>query len=453
MQHISSSLKINWILCFLAIAFIVFSLSLSVTCSSLETTVTTSDVSLVQVSENQAIAASNVPYTTIIMKPALKRYTILLNGTTTTIVELPSESRVVQLPNNRLGISYSETEKSVLPSGSVIHSYNSEILVTIPDESNKIKTTNFVSLSVESITTSASYSQTIPKLDHYKLTITLPSFSTPILNELVMNYSVVWGDGLTQSYTKNDTSIVHTYKKSGTYDLSFLVSDEFGFTYNLKKQYPVKYEGDIVHTYLVIDANKEPIAVTTSSSLGLLTLGLIVLTETGKYKFLAMFILFIPLYTRLQKEDVLDQFVRGQIYGYIKTNPGVHYNQIRRKVDVKNGTLSYHLWVLEKTDLIKSRREGLRYRAFYPTGMKFPQAERFRLTELQIKIIDCIKNKPGIHQKEIAEKLNEKPQTINYNIKILAQAELISVIKKGRTTRCYVKSSGTDLSQQNQSLT
>ncbi len=120
---------------------------------------------------------------------------------------------------------------------------------------------------------------------------------------------------------------------------------------------------------------------------------------------------------------MLDQFVRGQIYGFIKTNPGVHYNQILRKVGVKNGTLSYHLGVLEKTELIQSRREGLKYRVFYPTGMNFPKAERFRLTELQIQIIGSIRSQPGLTQKEIARLLGQKPQTINYNIKVLDQAE------------------------------
>ena len=189
----------------------------------------------------------------------------------------------------------------------------------------------------------------------------------------------------------------------------------------------------------LIEDNKEPIAVTTSSGISILSIGLIAFTETGKYKFLALLPLLIPLYSRIQKEDVLDQFVRGQIFGFIKTNPGVHYNQIRRRMGIKNGTLSYHLSVLEKTDLIKSRREGLKYRAFYPSGMKFPQNERFRLTELQIKILDLIKERNGINQKEIAKKMGKKPQTINYNIKVLKQADLITVVKKGRKTFCYPK--------------
>jgi len=160
-------------------------------------------------------------------------------------------------------------------------------------------------------------------------------------------------------------------------------------------------------------------------------------TESGKYRLLMFLALFFPMYTRIQKEDVLDQFVRGQIYGYIKTNPGVHYNQILREIGVKNGTLSYHLGVLEKTQLIKSRREGLKYRAFYPTDMMFPKEERFRLTELQVRIIKEITDHPGHTQKEISRRLGQKPQTVNYNIKVLEQAGIIRVQHKGRKTRIY----------------
>ena len=104
---------------------------------------------------------------------------------------------------------------------------------------------------------------------------------------------------------------------------------------------------------------------------------------------------------------------------------------------MKNGTLSYHLGVLEKTELIQSRREGLKYRVFYPTGMNFPKSERFRLTDFQIQIIDSLKRHPGLTQKELARLLGQKPQTINYNIKVLDQAGLLSVEKKGRKTTCF----------------
>jgi DNA-binding transcriptional ArsR family regulator len=389
---------------------------------------------------NKQITDFNDLFNSIIGDENLKSDTILLNGTTNDIIELPKESIVVQLPEQRIGIKYTDKEISVLPDGTRITYYDNNILLNIPDQISLLKTSELVIFPIENFTASAIYDQSIDKLESYEVKIMLHELNNPALLDNTEKYSVSWGDGTTESYSPNQTTVTHTYKKSGTYHLTFTVSDDFGFAYEISEPYTINYEGHLKHTYFLIDANKEPIAVTTASSISFLALGFIALTETGKYKFLALLPLLIPLYTRIQKEDVLDQFVRGQIYGYIKTNPGVHYNQIRRGIDVKNGTLSYHLRVLEKTELIKSRREGLRYRAFYPTGMKFPKKERFRLTELQIDIVNTIKQYPSISQKTIAKKLGKKPQTINYNIKVLEQAGIIEVKKKGRKTSCsYVE--------------
>ena len=107
------------------------------------------------------------------------------------------------------------------------------------------------------------------------------------------------------------------------------------------------------------------------------------------------------------------------------------------KIGVGNGTLSHHLQILEKMEMIKSRREGIRYRAFYTTGMSFPKENKYRFTELQNKIISAIKDKPGITQKEISLLLNEKQQTISYNIKQLERNGIITLEKKGRITHCF----------------
>jgi predicted transcriptional regulator len=115
-----------------------------------------------------------------------------------------------------------------------------------------------------------------------------------------------------------------------------------------------------------------------------------------------------------------------------------------KELDIKNGTLSYHLYILEKTGIIKSRREGYRYRAFYPTELKFPEEERYRLTDLQINIIKLIQENKGINQKNLAKELNENHQTISYNIKVLQQAGIINTNKKGRKTCCSVNQNISD---------
>ncbi len=389
--------------------------------------------------ENSQVMEYDELYSSIVSNSDLKSSSIEINGMAHGMIELPDDSIAVKLPDERIAIKYSDETTSILPEGSTVLNYEGAIVVSIPTQDTVLKVLKVVVLPIENFTATATFDQSIDTLDTYKVKIVFNELDNPDLHENIVGYSVDWGDGSIEEYIVDEATASHIYKKSGTYGLVVNVTDDFGFTHSIKQDYNIKYEGHLVHGYLWVKENKEPVAVTTSTSVSALAIGFFALTETGKYKLLALLPLLIPMYTRIQKEDVLDQFVRGQIFGYIKTNPGVHYNQIRRGIDVKNGTLSYHLSVLEKTELVKSRREGLRYRAFYPTGMKFPKEQRFRLTEFQISILNIIKENAGTTQKEIALKLGKKPQTINYNIKVLAQADLIDVIKKGRKTVCYIK--------------
>ncbi|MBN2065473.1 MAG: helix-turn-helix domain-containing protein [Candidatus Thermoplasmatota archaeon] len=326
------------------------------------------------------------------------------------------------------GIEISATEDTV-----VTHISNTTIDIADADGITKTiditKTVDYLS--------NATLHKSIKGLDNYKVSVNFNSYALDSFTSLV-NYTVDWGNGQVEEGNATLlTTLSYVYTQEGEYPITITLTDSNGITYSCVKTQSISLSAG-QYVQLWVGDNKEVVAVTSAAGFGSVALLGFAATETGKYKLLALLPLLIPLYTRIQKEDVLDQFVRGEIYGFIKTHPGVHYNQIMRELDVKNGTLSYHLHMLEKTGMVKSRKEGLRFRAFYPTGMKFPQEERYRLTELQTKILHSVKQNEGINQKEIARMLDEKHQTINYNIRVLQQAGLIRLRKKGRSTNCFL---------------
>ncbi|MEA2053518.1 MAG: helix-turn-helix domain-containing protein, partial [Candidatus Thermoplasmatota archaeon] len=409
-------------------------------------------------------------------------YTINWNGNMITVIEQPSNAIVVRLPNNRFGIKYMDKEPVTLPINSSLLDKNevnttSSIIILVPEWNSLIGLNAIENFSIDELT-SISYSQKVNALNSYKLATDLIGLRN--YSDYIHSYWIDWGDGHNESvtipflryitmtnktvfYKPTNTVIgtwssnnfnllndkynflpIHKYSKSGDYKISIGTEDIFGNNYILSRNTTILYEGGLKHTYFIVVEHKETVTA-GAGGIGLLSL-LIIFTESGKYKFLS-FLLFIPLYTRFNKEDILDNFVRGQIYGFIKTQPGVHYNNIMRELDLKNGTLSYHLQMLEKTGLVKSRMEGLQYRAFYPTGMKFPEKERYRLSDLQIEILKIIKEKDGIIQNEIRDKLGEKRQIINYNVKVLHQAGLIKAIRKGRETHCYLTDEGRGITE------
>jgi len=156
-------------------------------------------------------------------------------------------------------------------------------------------------------------------------------------------------------------------------------------------------------------------------------------TEIGFFAFLIY--ILVPLYCRLKKDKILDNFTRGEIFGYIKANPGTHYMEVQNHLDISNGVLAHHLNVLEREEFIKSNRDGL-YKRFYPKHVKISKKGK-HLSRLQKDIIEEVERHPGIVQKTLAKFLGESKQVISYHIKVLAKAKLIKIEKEGSYKRLY----------------
>jgi len=172
-------------------------------------------------------------------------------------------------------------------------------------------------------------------------------------------------------------------------------------------------------------------------ALGLISIGAIFSTELGRYGIARM---MFPLYTRLKKDEVLDHFVRGQIYGFIVSNPGEHYSMIKDSLSVNNGTLSHHLRTLEVQGFIKSKRDGA-YRRFYPIKMNVPQDDGQKLSDLQINILDIIRQTgyEGASQRFIADMLDASQQTISYNLRTLSRTGVVRIEHDGRRAKYYIQ--------------
>ncbi len=154
-----------------------------------------------------------------------------------------------------------------------------------------------------------------------------------------------------------------------------------------------------------------------------------------EYGYLAFISLFLPLYVRLKKKDVLSHFTRGQIFGYIQANPGTHYNAIIQDLNLHNGVGAYHLQVLEREGFIRPLKDGI-YKRFYPSSMRIPE-KKLHLSRIQRDILGVIQKHPGVTQKQISKLLDESKQVVHYHIKILESSGLIKLERAGRETACF----------------
>lgn len=152
-------------------------------------------------------------------------------------------------------------------------------------------------------------------------------------------------------------------------------------------------------------------------------------TEPGRH---AIFGAFFPLYTRLKKEEVLDHFVRGQVFGVIKTEPGTHFTEIRDNLGLSNGTLSYHLRTLEVAGFIRSERDGMYKRFFAAEAQPEHGGEGIRLSTLQKLLIEFLRRNPESAQRDLALQAGVTQQTVSYNLRILQKQGLLQTTSRGR---------------------
>ena len=122
-------------------------------------------------------------------------------------------------------------------------------------------------------------------------------------------------------------------------------------------------------------------------------------------------------------EIVFDHDARKIIYNHILAYPGVSYITLKNIFDLKDGTLRYHLQYLEKADRIMTDIENGK-RCYYPlkneivdTKLYENKPRSFKFSPIQMKILNIIKRKPGITQKELIKNTGLSRFTISYDIR------------------------------------
>jgi len=234
-----------------------------------------------------------------------------------------------------------------------------------------------------------------------------------------------FGDGVVGSGPEG----AHIYERPGVYEVTLTVR-----------------RGDLVLTgNLTVQVRAGPARASESAVPGefvALAFGIAILagaaffvgyTETGLY---LLGLALMLLYSKIARARVLDNFVRGKIYGYILANPGDHYNSIMDALKLSNGTFAYHIRMLEREQLIKSQADGV-YKRFYPADMIMPDPDHLELTRIQRVICDIIAERPGINQREVAALLNLSSATINYHIETLIKKHQVRRERVGMKVRYY----------------
>ena len=136
---------------------------------------------------------------------------------------------------------------------------------------------------------------------------------------------------------------------------------------------------------------------------------------------------------------ILENENRARILNWIFKEPGIHFNDLLRKVGVSAGTLTWHLDLLEKAKLIQKRKVG-QYVFYFSSLVRDPLSKldhKLSKSKTTLNVLHLINMNPGLYQNQIAKRLNLHHKTIKYHLDKLLQVDAIYKEKTGRRPKFF----------------
>ena len=144
-------------------------------------------------------------------------------------------------------------------------------------------------------------------------------------------------------------------------------------------------------------------------------------------------------FRNLSFEDIFENENRRRIIKLILSEPGIHFNDLKRKSALNSGQFQWHLNIMLEYRIIKKNKID-NNSIFIPNinNLSFEKYSRkYIKSKTSLDVLNMIENQPGIIPSLIAKELNLRKSTITYHINKLKRRSLIESIKEGRELKIF----------------
>jgi len=132
---------------------------------------------------------------------------------------------------------------------------------------------------------------------------------------------------------------------------------------------------------------------------------------------------------------------RRDIYNYILKYPGLHLNELCRKMKIPKSTLNYHLNHLIKKGFLVTTPNGRYIRYYAANNLNEIDKKMFHFLRQDVpyKILVFLFLHPNSSQIKISKNLNKHPTTISFHLKKLLCTDLIEGVPNGNEIKYKLK--------------
>ncbi len=141
------------------------------------------------------------------------------------------------------------------------------------------------------------------------------------------------------------------------------------------------------------------------------------------------------------KKEVLDLETRRIIYNFISCHPGLHLNELSRKLYIPVSTINYHLSHLKKLGAIVAKNEGRYIRYYIPQKIGVADKKIINLLrhDTPFRIVMYLLQNPNSSQISISKYLKRHPTTVSFHLDKLLEADIIDYTPNGNELHYKIK--------------
>jgi predicted transcriptional regulator len=141
-------------------------------------------------------------------------------------------------------------------------------------------------------------------------------------------------------------------------------------------------------------------------------------------------------------QNVLDNRNRLNIFNYVISNPGCTQSEISSRQNMKNGTVKYHVQMLEAQGKIILKRMG-KYTRLFNTSRANSELEKMVLSyvknETSKNLLYSILEEPGVTNQRLSERFCLDKSSVHWHMERFLNDNLIRFEQDGRYKKYFVE--------------
>lgn len=152
--------------------------------------------------------------------------------------------------------------------------------------------------------------------------------------------------------------------------------------------------------------------------------------------------LLAPLFSRLERHELLRHDARLRMFEYVRERPGAHLSQIHGAMGLGWGATVYHLRRMREAQLLTARTVGNQLCHFVNGDHHTPEEQQVLAAAKGARaqaIVDYIKLRGASPQHEIARELGMSSALVSWHAKRLEDLGVVERVRAGRECRLALR--------------